>query len=145
MEVLMRNITSAFLVLSFIAVFGIISAFAQTNGLRVEANIPFDFTVGKKSFEAGKYKIVLNELHSSIYAVSLFDENNKWILNTTAVRNGSTNRDRSDMVFAATEGGHFLEKLRTPEMGFQFAYRKSDRLLAKAATVSVPTGSSPNF
>jgi hypothetical protein len=145
MEVLMRTVTSALLTVLFIAVFGVISASAQTSGLRVDADIPFDFTIGKTTFEAGKYKMVLTKVYSSIYAVSLFDKSNKRILNATAVRNGATIRDKSDMVFAAIEGGHFLEKLRTPDMGFQFAYSKSDRLLAKANKVSVPTGSSPNF
>ena len=141
----MRTITSALLTISFIAVFGIISASAQATGLRIDADIPFDFTVGKATFEAGPYKLVLTRLHDSVYAVSFYDKSNKWKLNTIAVRNGSTNRDRSDLLFAESEGGHFLEKLRMPDMGFQFTSTKSEKLVAKSSTVSVPTGSSPNF
>ena len=141
----MRNIISAFLVLSFIAVFGTILAFGQTPGLRVEANIPFDFTVGDKTFASGSYKLILTRNFSSMYNASLYDSEGRVIFNTTAIRNGSTNRERSDMVFAVSDGGHFLEKLRTPDMGFQFATWKKERLVAESKKTSVPTTASPNF
>jgi hypothetical protein len=140
----MRNIISTFLILSFVTIFGVIGASAQI-GTRVYADIPFDFTVGKTTFAAGKYEMVLTKHFGSVYAVSLFDQNHKRILSTTAVQNGVTNPKDSDMVFSVATGGHFLEKLRTPEMGFQFVSTKSDRaLVAQAKKVSVPTEASPN-
>ena len=140
----MRNITSAFLTLSFIAVFGIVSASAQGYGLRVSADVPFDFTIGNTTFAAGKYEMVLTGHSGSVYSASLFDDKRKLVLNTTAIRNGSTNKDNSDLLFAADGGGHFLEKLRTPEMGFQFVSSKRERLVAQAKKISVPTDASPN-
>lgn len=144
MEVLMRNIISTFLVLSFLTVFGTVLVFGQTPGLRVSADVPFDFTVGDSTFAAGKYEMVLTNNFGSVYTVSLFNENNKRILSTTAIRTGSTNKDNSDLLFASDGGGRFLEKLRTPEMGFQFGSSKKQRLIAHAKKISVPTNASPN-
>ena len=139
----MRRITSALLAISFIAVIGSFTAFGQSNGLRVEADIPFDFTVGKKTFSSGNYKLVLTRFQNTVYTASLYDGDGKFVLRTTAIRNGSVVNNKSDMVFAVNEGGHFLEKLRTPDMGFQFGVWKSDSLLAKSEKVSVPTNGSP--
>jgi hypothetical protein len=141
----MRNIISAFLVLSFIAVFGTIIAFGQTQGMRVSADVPFDFTIGNSTVAAGKYEMVLTSHLSSVYAVSLFNENHKLVLSTTAVRIGSTNQDNSDLLFSNVGAGRYLEKLRTPEYGFQFVTSKKDRLVAEQAKkISVPTEASPN-
>ena len=140
----MRNIISTFLVLSFIAIFGTISVFAQ-DGTRVDADIPFEFTVGKTTFAPGKYRMVLTSVNGSVYNVSLFDAGRKRIFNTIAVRNPSTNRHRSEMVFAVAESGHLLETIRTPEMGFRFMGSKRDVLVAHSKTVAVPASGSPNF
>lgn len=140
----MRNIISAFLTLSFLAVFGAAAVSAQTYGYRVSADVPFDFAIGDSTFAAGKYEMVLTSGNGSVYSVSLFDVNRKRVLGATAVRNGSTNKDNADLLFAAEGGGYFLDKLRTPEMGFQFVTSKKERLVALAKKVSVPTEASPD-
>ena len=140
----MKNITTAFLTLSFLAVFGAVSASAQVYGFRVQADVPFDFTIGESTFSAGKYEMVLTSISGSVYSVSLVDENKKHVLRTNAVRTGSTNKDNSDLLFATDGGGHYLNKLRTPDMGFQFVTSKKERVLAVAKKVSVPADASPN-
>ena len=140
----MRNIISAFLTLSFLAVFGTVSTFAQMSGFRVSADVPFDFTIGDSAFSAGKYEMVLSSVTGSVYSVSLFNQNRERIFGTIAIRNGSTNKENSDLLFATDGGGRFLEKLRTPDMGFQFVSSKKERMVALAKRVSVPTEASPN-
>jgi hypothetical protein len=138
----MRN---SLLIISLITILGAASAFGQTNGFRVEANIPFDFTVGKTTFTSGNYELLVSRYFNSLYTVSILNSEGKVIMKTTAIRNGSTNRDNSDMVFAANAGSHVLDKLRTPDMGLQFAYSKSDKLVAQTQKVPVETSSAPNF
>jgi hypothetical protein len=138
----MRN---SLLIISLITIFGAASAFGQNYGIRVEANIPFDFTIGKTNFASGNYELLVTRHINSLYSVSILDSDGKVVMRTTAVRNGSTNRENSDMVFAANAGGHFLDKLRTPEMGLQFAYSKTDKLVAQTKKVPVETSSGPNF
>jgi hypothetical protein len=141
MEVLMRK---TFLVLSFITLFGIISVAAQTPGLRVDANIPFDFYIGQETFAAGTYKMTLVHNSNSVYSVSLYDRNNKRIFNSIAIRNPLATKKHSEMVFAVSANGHALEKLRTPDMGFNFAISKSEKLLAQTKRTSVPVDGTPN-
>ena len=140
----MRNIISAFLTLSFLAILGTVSTSAQVSGLRVAADVPFDFTIGNSTFAAGKYEMVLTSVTGSVYSVSLYDQSRKRILGATAIRTGSTNKDNSDLLFATDGGGRFLDKLRTPDMGFQFVSSKKERLTALAKRISVPTDASPN-
>ena len=141
----MRNIISAFLALSFIAVFGTVLAFGQTPGLHVEAEIPFDFTVGKSTFSKGSYEMRLSRINGSVYSASLYDADGKVVLSTTAIKIGSTNRDGSDMLFSANGGRLSLNKLRTPDTGFQFSIPKADStFVAEAKKVQVQPAGSPN-
>ena len=139
----MRHLISAFLTLSLLAVFASASSSAQVYGYRVSADVPFDFTIGDRTFAAGKYDMVLTSITGSVYSVSLYDQKRNRIMGATAIRTGATNKD-SELLFATEGGGYFLEKLRTPDMGFQFASSKKERMVALAKKVSVPVDSSPN-
>ncbi|MFL6467812.1 MAG: hypothetical protein ACJ72Z_07620 [Pyrinomonadaceae bacterium] len=141
----MRSFVKALLIPSFILVLGSISTFGQTPGMRVDAEIPFDFTVGKATFSEGKYKLILTRLHDSLYSVSMFGTDGKRVLSTTAIRNGSTNRKNSDMVFAISDGGHYLDKLRTADAGFKFIVHPGERIVAESKRTSVPVSGAPNF
>lgn len=137
------------LILGIFALFSISLVFttamsAQTFGTRVEANIPFDFTVGDETYSAGSYRLVFIRSIGSVYNVSLMDEKGRAIMKTVAIQNGSTVRNKSELVFAVTEGGHFLDRLRTPDAGYLFSWSEKDRRVAKVRHVSVPTESSPN-
>jgi len=138
----MRN---SLLIISLITIFGAAAAFGQTTGIRVEANIPFDFTIGKTNFASGNYELLVSRYFNSLYTVSILNSEGKVVMKTVASANGSTNRKNSDMVFASNAGGLVLDKLRTPDMGLQFAYSKSDKLVAQTQKVPVETSSAPNF
>jgi hypothetical protein len=145
MEVLMRNLICTFLLSSFIAVFGTVAAFGQTPGLRVEADIPFDFTIGKSTFEKGSYEMRLTRITGSVYNASLYNAKGKIVMSTTAIQIGSTNADASDMLFASKAGRLALNKLRTPDTGFQFAMPKTDEaIVAEAKKVQVQPVGAPN-
>jgi hypothetical protein len=139
MEVLMRAIIRTFLVLSLTLVFGASISNAQGLGWRIEADIPFDFSIGDKTFAAGKYDLSVIRLHGSVHAVRLIDETGKTVCNTTAIQNGSTVPDKADMLFAVVDDQRYLEKIRTPDFGFLFSKSSGDKRVAKAKRVSVPT------
>jgi hypothetical protein len=145
MEVLMRTIIRSFLVLSLTLVFGASISYAQA-GTRIEADIPFDFTIGDKTFAAGKYDLSLFRLYGSVHSVRLRDAEGRLILNTVAIQNGSTVRNKSDMVFSIVEDQHLLDKIRTPDSGFVFNKSTRDKRVAKARSVAIPTsGSAPEL
>ena len=142
----MRAVIRTFLVLSLTLVFGASISNAQGTGLRVEAEIPFDFTIGDKTYTAGKYDLTLVRLYGAVHSARLRDDTGKVICNTTAIQNGSSVPNKSDMLFAVVDGQRYLEKIRTPDFGFVFSKSSGDKRIAKARRVSVPTsGSEPNL
>jgi hypothetical protein len=145
MEVLMGAIIKSFLVLSFALVFGASISYTQGVGVRVDADIPFDFSIGDKTFAAGKYELSVIRLYGSVHAVRMRDETGKVICNATAIQNGSTRPTGSDMLFAIVDGEHILDKIRTPDVGFVFSRTNGDKRIAKAKRESVPlSGATPN-
>ena len=141
----MRAIITSFIVLSFALVFGASISYAQGVGLRVDADIPFDFSIGDKSFAAGKYELSVIRLYGPVHSVRMRDEAGKVICNAVAIQNGSTQPKGSDMLFAVLDGEHVLDKIRTPDFGFVFSKTNGDKRIAKAKRESVPlSGATPN-
>ena len=140
----MKKVLSTIVVLSFMAIFGATTSFAQY-GTRVDADIPFDFTIGKKTFASGKYRLVLKPAGTTYYSVSLLNSDGMRIFSTTALRNGSTLRNKSAMVFAVAGEGRYLETIKTPDAGFGFATSISDKRIAESKRVTVDTSGAPNF
>jgi hypothetical protein len=139
----MRAIIRTFLVLSLTLVFG--ASISNAQGLRVEADIPFDFIIGNKTYAAGKYDVSLIRLYGSVHSVRLRDDSGKVICQTTAIQNGSSVPDKSDMLFAIVDDQRFLDKIRTPDFGFVFSKSTGDKRIAKAKRLSVPASdASPN-
>jgi len=140
----MRAIIRTFLVLSLTLVFGASISHAQGMGVRIEADIPFDFSIGDKSFSAGKYDLAVFRINGTVHSVQLRDDSGKLLLTTTAIQNGSTMR-KSDMLFATVDAQHYLDKIRTPDCGFVFSKVAADKRVAKAKRESVPaSGATPN-
>ena len=83
--------------------------------------------------------------YTVLYTVVLGDESEKVIYSTTALRNASTKLKGSDMVFAVVDGHRYLEKIRTPEVGYGFYTSFSDKRSAKVERISVPTSGAPQF
>ena len=145
MEVLMRAIIRTLLVFSITVVLGASISHAQSVGVFVKAEIPFDFTIGSKTFAAGNYELSVMRLNGSIHSVLLRDESGKVVHTATAIQNGSTARDKADMLFAVVDGQRYLDKIRTRDCGFVFSKSSADKRIAKAKRVSVPSsGSAPN-
>jgi len=140
----MRAIIRTLLVLSLTLVFGASISYAQQVGYRVEADIPFAFSVGNKTFAAGKYDLSVIRLYGAVHAVRMRDETGKVVCNTIAIQNGSSVPKGADMLFAVAEGQRYLDKLRTTDFGFVFSRSSGDKRVAKVKQVSVPAESSPN-
>lgn len=140
----MKKVLSAILVLSFAMVFGAATSFAQ-HGTVVEADIPFDFTIGKETFASGKYRLILRSGGTWIYSMELLDRDGKHIFKTTAIRNGKTLRNKSVMVFAIAGEDRYLETIKTPDAGFGFLTDLKDKRIAEAKRVTVDTSGAPNF
>jgi len=141
----MNKIVSTFLVLSFAAIFGVMSSFAQTGGTHVDANIPFDFSIDGKTFKAGSYDLSIAPaaMGTSLYSVSL-KENGQEVYRTTATRNADVSVDKSEMLFTVIDGTRFLDKIITPEIGFSMQAHTEKVVAAENQGGTQSTGSSPN-
>jgi len=141
----MKKIISNFIVFSFISLFAISTTSAQSYGTQVDANIPFDFSIGKKTFKAGKYQLTLVRNNSGVYSVLMRDESKKAIFSTIALRNASTKLKGSDMLFVVVDGHRYLEKIRTPDVGYGFYTSFSDKRSASIERASVPVSGTPQL
>lgn len=131
MEVLMKKVIGICFAFIFALVLNIESTSAQAFGTRVEAEIPFDFTVGKQTFSAGKYRLRVVRLNHALHSVLVLDSSGKVILSTTAIQNGSTSSAKSEMIFANIGDDYYLDTIRTPEAGYQFGRSVNDKKLAR--------------
>ena len=140
----MKKFIASSLALISLSLVLFISISAQQIGTRVDANIPFDFVVGDETFSAGNYQLKFVRQYGSVYNVLLLNDKGRMVMNTVAIQNGSTVRGKSDLVFAVSDGGHFLEKFRTPDAGYRFNWSAKDKTVAEAKRVNVPADSGPN-
>lgn len=141
----MRAIIRTFFLLSLTMIFGASISNAQGFGIRVEADIPFDFTIGDKTFAAGKYELSVSRLNGSVHAVRMRDNTGKVIFNASAIQTGSNAPEGSDMLFAVLDGQRYLDKIRTPDHGYAFSRSSGDKRIAKAKREAIPlSGATPN-
>jgi len=134
----MKKIICTFISIAVLSILAGVSASAQTYGTRVEADIPFDFTVGKKTYKAGSYDLSIVRGQAGTYLVSLFDENGKYICRSFAVENAGTVKRQSILEFSVMSGEHYLAALRTPDVAYSFLNSPRNKSVAQAERVSVP-------
>ncbi len=142
----MKKIICTFISIAVLSVLSIVSTSAQSYGTRVEATIPFDFVVGKKTFKAGSYELLILGGNNGVYTASLKDEDGRNIYRTIALR--SYNRTSKDcrMEFSVLGDERYLSAIKTPDVGYSFVPTYRKQTMAQAKQISVPTsGSSPQF
>lgn len=134
----MKKIIFTFLAVAVLLMAVVVSAGAQTFGTRVEANIPFDFIVGKKTFKAGSYNMSIVRGNAGAYLVSLFDEDGRSVSRSFALESSRIARTESVLEFSVTGGDRYLEAVRTPAVAYSFLNSGRDKSMAQAQNVSVP-------
>jgi len=89
------QITSLF---AFALIFTSISASAQSV-TKLDADIAFDFSVGDRTIEAGRYEIRVTKNSAGGAAVSIVNENGRIVHSVMAMINGSTAKGKAELVF----------------------------------------------
>jgi hypothetical protein len=117
--------------LTLVIVFSIVSAQAQTVK-QYAAEIPYDFNIGQKSYQAGSYVVKVSKISTGIVSLSLEDkEKNK--LQTILVReNKNVAKREPKLIFTSYDNRRFLTGAAMQEMGLAIAVSKDDKLRAKA-------------
>jgi hypothetical protein len=120
----------------------VFSAQAQ-NARQYRAQIPFDFSVGKASYEAGEYTVVVNNTHGGFSTLEI-REKGGGKTRITLARQGF-NRSKKNvtyLVFTKYDDDYFLSELISTDLGLKMREPNlKDRLAkkpkAKPESVSV--------
>ncbi|MBA2379459.1 MAG: hypothetical protein H0V76_07775 [Blastocatellia bacterium] len=121
-------------VISLAMVFGVAGVFAQA-GTRLEAEIPFDFMIGDKSFSAGSYTLSLAPARAGVTTFDLKDAKGRVIHSAHAMSRGFSAKGKSVLVFNNDTGDSRLERIITPDVGLGVSMGRSSKALAQKRKV----------
>ena len=128
----MKKLIQFFSILSLVAVFSIVSANAQTIK-QYAAEIPFNFSVGEKSYEAGSYVIKVSKLNATSSIALMLEDKNKNLLQTIIVQqNGNVAKSEPKLVFTTHSNQRFLSKMIMQEMGVSIDVASREKQNARA-------------
>lgn len=116
--------------LTLVVVFSAVSANAQTVQ-RYEAEIPFDFNIGSKSYEAGTYTMKLSNAFG-VKVMTLINDQNRILQNFYVLDRGDSAKT-SFLRFNRSDDGLSLAKVFTPEKSFSVVGADSKSKASKKA------------
>jgi len=103
--------------LAIVFVMAGVEAQAQSS-TKIDAEIPFDFAIENKTFEAGKYVMRLRRSPSGADSVELRDSNNRVVYEAFAMQNGDTGNGKAQLIFDRDGTIAKLSKVQTGLKGF---------------------------
>jgi hypothetical protein len=109
--------------------FSIVSAHAQQTVKQYQAKIPFDFSVGQKSYQAGDYVIKISRLSSNGLLLSLEDDNNHKLQSVIVSETDTSSKDEPKLLFYVQENQRYLSKIFTPEIGLSLGKPKTEKIV----------------
>lgn len=123
------------LILGVLAILAVSPALAQTSSSQT-ANIPFEFSVGDKTFPAGRYSITRLNPQSDKTALLIRDEEgrtSKVVLTTPMEARRA--QEMSKLVFSRYDNHYFLAEVWTQaaNTGLELPKSRSERSLARHA------------
>jgi hypothetical protein len=124
-----------FLMFSLLTVLAALSVHAQSSNVQT-ANIPFEFSVGDKTFPAGEYSVSrLNpQSDKAALAIKSADGRMSKIVLTMPVQAGRA-QEKATLVFSRYDKQYFLAEVWTPadNTGLELPKSRSERTLARHA------------
>lgn len=132
----MNRIASILTGLSLAVLFLVASAYAQSDGKRMTANIPFEFTVGSISLPAGQYEFLRTGAEGNIVRVRGVDGRSQFSLISASIQ-GDGPAEKSMLKFATVDGRHVLVQIWNGHSlsGTEFSYEHTPVVLAHASTI----------
>jgi hypothetical protein len=132
----MKYIQRAFAFSGLLVLLTFSAAFGQSDRQTI-IHIPFNFTVGEKSFPAGKYIVERNRNNSdTVWVIKQKDDGGSAILLTRAVRANDV-VEQTRLVFNRYDDLYFLSEFWTvgSQTGHQLPVSKQERVLEKAVAM----------
>ena len=107
----MKNIVQSIALFAVIFAFGAV-ANAQIN-YGAEVDIPFDFSVGEKAYEAGRYTVKINKQMIAGAVLSIQKSDSDEVQSVLMNNNGGERSSDVQLVFGSFEGRNFLTNVTT--------------------------------
>ena len=131
-----------------IAFIAIALAFSGTSVLaqsitRIDANIPFDFSVGGEVFEAGRYVLRVQKTSSGAEKVEMRDARHRVVYEAYMLQNGDSTAGKPELIFDRIGGQQVLAKIRLEDKGIGLPIEKEANT-AVASKVRKRTGGTAN-
>lgn len=129
--------------ISFIA---IAVAFSGTSALaqsvtRINASIPFDFTIGGEVFEAGKYVMRVEKMPSGAEKLEMRDAKNRIVYQAFTLQNGDSTLGKPELIFDRVGGQAVLERIRLENKGIGVPVEKGSNVAVAARDRKRTSGS----
>lgn len=106
----MKN-TFRFLSIAILSLGFIVGAASAQSNTRVTADIPHDFNVDGKTYEAGSYDVVIAKNSAGGAAVTLVSATGERIASVLGMLNGNAALGRTELVFANRSGERVLSEI----------------------------------
>lgn len=113
----MKKIIQVCSFLTFALAFSIVTVQAQSVK-KLEAEIPFDFHVGDKVYEAGTYEMKIIGNSSGDVSVDITSKDGKMTRKVFARRNGDSRNGKSELIFDRVGDQRFLTSILAGGTGF---------------------------
>jgi hypothetical protein len=121
----MKRFIQLFSLLGLALIFSAATAKAQTV-TKVDAKIPFKFSVGGKTHDAGSYKLKVQSIATGGALVTIVDSDGHNLQSVLAVTTGEVAKGQSELRFAKHNGQRNLVGIALPTTGLQIGTSKSE-------------------
>lgn len=126
----MKKLIQICSLLSLLVAFTVISAQAQT-AKSYNANIPFEFSIGKQSYKPGNYVIRITENSPKSASLVLEDTEGNNLYKTWILGGNSVAQNDLKLIFDRHEDQLFLSKVTTHDKGFEIVMSGIEKRIAK--------------
>ena len=93
----------------------------------VDANVPFNFTVGDETYAAGTYKLQVLSDTAGGSIIRINDDKGNVLRTVVATQNGAAAVEKSELVFERRGNDRYLVGISLPERGLRLAGSKKER------------------
>lgn len=129
MEAFMKKFIKIFSFFALVVGISAISANAQT-ATEVTANVPFDFSIGSKTYSSGEYKVKVTKTAAGGAILRILDSRGRNIQSVLADRAVDLNFAKSQMIFNRYGEQRFLSKILTPNSLVTIPRSRTERQIA---------------
>ena len=121
----MKRFVQFFSLLGLALIFSAATAKAQTV-TNVDANIPFKFSVGGKTHDAGSYKLKIQSIAAGGALVTIVDSEGNNLQSVLAVTTGDVSESKSELKFQTQNGQRSLVGIAMPTTALRIGTERSE-------------------